>query len=106
MVRRSGRREHGDSGRGHARHAEAGLPSIPVYGRAYPSSVSTATLGYTIAAGPTYVARDLVDADYYSATTFNAPETYSLIKSSEQFYEISFNHRLAFVRATDVDVVG
>ena len=80
--------------------------SIPVYGRAYPSSVSTATLGYTIPAGQTYVAKDLVGADYYSASTFNAPETYSLITSNEKFYEISFNHRIAFVKATDVDIVS
>jgi len=85
---------------------KAGLASIPVYGRAYPSSVSTATLGYTIPAGQTYVASDLVSADYYNATTYNAPQTYSVIKSDEKFYEISFNHRVAFVRATDVDVVN
>jgi hypothetical protein len=84
----------------------AGLASIPVYGRAYPSSVSTATLGYTIPAGQVYVARDLVGADYYNATTFNAPSTYSLISSNEKYYEISFNHRIAFVRASDVEVVG
>jgi len=85
---------------------KAGLASIPVYGRAYPSSVSTATLGYTIPAGQTYVAKDLVGADYYSASTYNAPETYSVLTGPERFYEISFNHRLAFVRATDVDVVS
>jgi N-acetyl-anhydromuramyl-L-alanine amidase AmpD len=85
---------------------KAGLASIPVYGRAYPSSVSTATLGYTIPAGQTYVATDLVGADYYSASTYNAPETYSVVKSDEKFYEISFNHRIAFVKATDVDTVS
>jgi len=85
---------------------KAGLGSIPVYGRSYPSSVSTATLGYTIPAGQTYVARDLVGADYYSASTFNAPATYSVVTSNEKFYEISFNHRLAFVKATDVDTVS
>jgi N-acetyl-anhydromuramyl-L-alanine amidase AmpD len=84
----------------------AGLASIPVYGRAYPSSVSTATLGYTIPAGQTYVAKDLVGADYYSASTFDAPETYSVVTSPEQFYEISFNHRIAFLKATDVEVVS
>jgi N-acetyl-anhydromuramyl-L-alanine amidase AmpD len=85
---------------------KAGLASIPVYGRAYPSSVSTATLGYTIPAGQTYVANDLVGADYYSASTFNAPQTYSVVMSNEKFYEISFNHRIAFVKATDVDTVS
>jgi N-acetyl-anhydromuramyl-L-alanine amidase AmpD len=94
------------AGRGTLVTPKAGLATIPVYGRAYPSSVSTATLGYTIPAGQTYVARDLVGADYYSASTFNAPETYSVVTGPEQFYEISFNHRIAFVNATDVDVVS
>jgi len=85
---------------------KAGLASIPVYGAAYPSSHSTATLGYTIAAGQTYVATDLVGADYYSATTYNSPSTYSVQTSGEKFYEISFNHRIAFVKATDVHTVG
>ena len=85
---------------------KAGLASIPVYGRAYPSSVSTATLGYTIPAGQVYVAKDLVGADYYSASTFNAPQTYSVVSSGEKFYEISFNHRFAFLSASDVDTVS
>jgi N-acetyl-anhydromuramyl-L-alanine amidase AmpD len=84
---------------------KAGLASIRVYGRAYPSSVSTATLGYTIPAGQVYVASDLVGADYYSATTFDAPSTYQVVSSGERFYAISFNHRLAYVRASDVDVL-
>jgi hypothetical protein len=84
----------------------AGLASIPVYGRAYPESVSTATLGYTIPAGQVYVADELVGADYYSASTFNAPQTYSVIRGDTRFYKISFNHRAAFVRESDVDVVG
>jgi N-acetyl-anhydromuramyl-L-alanine amidase AmpD len=86
---------------------KAGLASIPVYGRAYPSAVSTATLGYSIPAGQTYVAKDLVHADYYDAPTFTLdPSDHTVVQSSEQFYEISFNHRLAFVKATDVDTVN
>jgi hypothetical protein len=84
-----------------------GLSSIPVYGRAYPSSISTATLDqYSIPAGQTYVAKDLVTADYYSASTYNDPSSYHLYTSPEQFYEIFFNHRIAYVRKDDVDVVG
>ncbi len=84
----------------------AGLASIPVYGRAYPSSVSTATLGYGIPAGQVYVSTGTVGASYYSASTYNAPSTYAVYKSeSERFYQISFNHRLAFVRASDVEVI-
>jgi hypothetical protein len=85
---------------------KAGASSIPVYGAAYPSSYSTATLDkYSIPAGQTYVAKDLVTADHYSASTFDDPSSYSVQKSPEQFYEIFFNHRIAFVRADDVDVV-
>jgi N-acetyl-anhydromuramyl-L-alanine amidase AmpD len=85
---------------------KAGLASIPVYGRAYPESVSTATLGYTIPAGQVYVADELVGADYYSASTYNAPQTYSVITGPTRFYKISFNHRAAFVKESDVDVLG
>jgi hypothetical protein len=84
----------------------AGRDSIPVYGRAYPQAVSTDTLGYSIGAGQRYVAEALVPADYYSARTFNQPETYKVITDETSFYEISFNHRRAFVSASDVTVVG
>jgi N-acetyl-anhydromuramyl-L-alanine amidase AmpD len=84
---------------------KAGLTSIPVYGTAYPSSISTATEGYTIPAGQQYVANDLVSADHYTATTYNDPSSYTVDRSGEQFFAIQFNHRLAFVRATDVQVV-
>jgi len=29
-----------------------------------------------------------------------------VVSSGERFYQITFNHRIAFVRATDVDIVG
>jgi N-acetyl-anhydromuramyl-L-alanine amidase AmpD len=85
---------------------KAGLSSIPVYGRAYPESVSTATLPYTIPAGQVYVAKDLVQSDYYDAPTFTTNVSdHHVIKGASQFYVISFNHRLAFLSANDVDVV-
>ena len=52
-----------------------------------------------------YVAKDLVGADYYDATTFDALDTYRVFTGSTRFYEISFNHRIGFVRASDVEVV-
>jgi len=85
---------------------KAGLASIPVYGRAYPESISTATLPYTIPAGQTYVAKDLVQADYYDAPTFTTNVSdHHVIEGTSRFYVISFNHRLAFLKASDVDVV-
>jgi N-acetyl-anhydromuramyl-L-alanine amidase AmpD len=82
-----------------------GLASIAVYGTAYPSSISTATEGYTIPAGQQYVASDLVSADHYTATTYNDPSSYTIERSNEQFFAIQFNHRLAYVRASDVTVI-
>lgn len=95
----------GDYGGGTLVTPRAGLAAIPVYGRAYPVDISTATLGYTIPAGQVYVAKDLVGADYYDATTFDALDTYRVFTGSTRFYEISFNHRIAFLKADDVDVV-
>ena len=51
------------------------------------------------------MAKDLVGADYYDATTFDALDTYQVFTGDTKFYEISFNHRIAFLRASDVDVV-
>ncbi len=84
---------------------KAGRTSIPVYGRAYPESISTATLTmYSIPAGQQYVAYQKVKGDYYEATTFNDPDSYVLHTTSSDFYMIQFNHRLAFLKASDVDV--
>jgi N-acetyl-anhydromuramyl-L-alanine amidase AmpD len=82
-----------------------GADSIAVYGAAYPSSRPAPTLQYTIPAGQVYVAKDLVRASYYSATTFNDPASYQVITEPTRFYEISFNHRIAYVRADDVRVL-
>jgi hypothetical protein len=64
-----------------------------------------AQLGYAIPAGHAYVATDLVAADYYDRDDLQRPSAYTVFTSDEKFYVISFNHRLAFVRAMDVDTV-
>jgi hypothetical protein len=81
-----------------------GLSSIPVYGTAYPPGESTPL--YSIPAGQTYVAKDLVTADHYLASTFDDPSSYYVETSPVQSYEIFFNHRIAYVRADDVEAVG
>jgi len=84
---------------------KAGTASIPVYGRAYPESISTATLTmYSIPAGQKYVAYEKVKGDYYEATTFKNLDSYVLHTTASDFYMIQFNHRLAFVKASDVDI--
>jgi N-acetyl-anhydromuramyl-L-alanine amidase AmpD len=86
---------------------KAGLSRIDVYGRAYPESISTARLTrYSIAAGQSYVAYEKVRGAYYEATTFDDLESYRLHTTTTEFYLIQYNHRLAFVKASDVDVVG
>ena len=85
---------------------KAGATSIRVYGRAYPESISTATMTqYSIAAGQRYVSYEKVKGDYYDAPTFNDLANYHLITGNTEFYLIRFNHRLAYVRASDVDVI-
>jgi len=86
---------------------KAGAASVDVYGRAYPESISSARLTrYSIAAGQAYVAYDKVVGAYYEATTFDDLESYRLHTTPTEFYLIQYNHRLAFVRASDVEVVA
>jgi hypothetical protein len=90
----------------------AGLTSIAVYGRAYPEAAayegttvtvqSVVPLQYSIGAGQRYATTGQVPAGYYSATTFNGPTT--SVEGQEKYLQISFNHRLAFVLAADVNV--
>jgi hypothetical protein len=94
---------------------KAGKASIPVYGRAYPEASaypvgvpvqSIVPLQYNIPAGQVYVAKDLVKGDYYRAPTYTFdPSDHTVVEGQEQYYLIFFNHRFAFVKASDVDVV-
>jgi hypothetical protein len=95
---------------------KAGLASIPVYGGAYPEAAAFASAGipkvinnalqYRIPAGQVYVSKDLVSADYYYAKLYNNPSTYKVVEGEDEYYEISFNHRVAFVKKSDVDIVN
>jgi N-acetyl-anhydromuramyl-L-alanine amidase AmpD len=86
---------------------KTGSTSIPVYGRAYPESISTSTMAqYSIPAGQRYVAYEKVKGDYYDAPTFNDLPSYHVVTTETEFYLIRFNHRLAYVKASDVDVIG
>ncbi len=104
-----------------ARHVvtPAGSSAIPVYGRAYPEASAypaelsaeaakatqiVAPLGYTIPAGQSYVADDAVASDFYYAENIDgsAVDDRTMIVGTTQYYPIRFNHRLAFVKASDV----
>ncbi|MFG1908013.1 N-acetylmuramoyl-L-alanine amidase [Kribbella sp. NPDC048928] len=95
---------------------KAGKLSVPVYGRAYPEQSAypagipyqTVTpLQYTIAAGQAYPVGDLnIETDYYRAVTFDGqpPTDHVQVQGKDRYYQIWFGHRMAYVRAADVDV--
>ncbi|MCA1222783.1 N-acetylmuramoyl-L-alanine amidase [Streptomyces sp. 8L] len=100
--------------------ARAGAASIPVYGRAYPEDAAYAPTGvpvqdqnsasltkYGIPAGQAYVqAGPARPGDYWNAGTFagTAPHDRTLVTGTATFYPIRYNHRLAWVRSSDVQV--
>ncbi|MFF4272297.1 N-acetylmuramoyl-L-alanine amidase [Streptomyces sp. NPDC001536] len=91
---------------------KAGVESVPVYGRAYPEASaypagvpaqSVSPLPYKLLKGQKYVAGDKVPGEYYYAVTF-ATDAHRVVVGKDLYYEIQFGHRVAFVRAADVDV--
>ncbi|MGW4874950.1 N-acetylmuramoyl-L-alanine amidase [Streptomyces sp. NPDC004262] len=92
---------------------KAGLDEIPVYGRAlpeeeaYPEGMeedSDTPLPYTLRAGQRYVTQAGVSSSYVDRSTFtDVPQP--VVLGREMYYEIQFGHRLAYVRANDVDLV-
>ncbi len=94
---------------------KTGSTSIPVYGAAYPEAsaypsavpvTQVVKLAYTIRAGQQYPLAGAVPADYYYAATVDSslPDDHTLIIGTTPYYQISFNHRRFFVRASDVTV--
>ncbi|MFC0055043.1 N-acetylmuramoyl-L-alanine amidase [Streptomyces actinomycinicus] len=90
-----------------------GLDEIPVYGRAlpeedaYPDDVdepSESPLPYSFLAGQRYVTQSGVGSSYTPKSFSDAPNP--VVWGREKYYEIQFGHRLGYVRASDVDVVG
>jgi len=110
-----------------------GSKAVQVYGRAYPeasdyppsqaafgATVAQGTgykdLPYTIPAGQAYVTAGEVTGDYYQYNgTYNAKDTDCASAADQcevigrtqasQYYQISYDHRLGFVKATDVQVI-
>jgi N-acetyl-anhydromuramyl-L-alanine amidase AmpD len=91
-----------------------GLSEIPVFGRAlpeeeaYPEGVEEepeSPLPYHLMAGQRYVTQASIDSSYVPRSTFlDTPA--AVVKGDEQYYEIQFGHRLAYVRSSDVDVLN
>ncbi|WP_051943855.1 N-acetylmuramoyl-L-alanine amidase [Streptacidiphilus rugosus] len=94
---------------------------IPVYGRAYPEASAypaglaslaaspdqqLSPLADTIAPGQAYLAGPQTSGDFY-AQSFDCagPVGCQVVIGTTQYYPIRFNHRLAFVRASDVQLI-
>lgn len=91
---------------------KAGLADIPVYGRAYPEkeaypegvpAQSVSPLPYRLPTGQKYVVGGTVPGEYYYAVTFTT-DSHKVVVGKDLYYEIQFGHRVAFVRAADVQV--
>jgi N-acetyl-anhydromuramyl-L-alanine amidase AmpD len=95
-----------------------GSGSIPVYGAAYPEAAAYEGTGieewargnadplYLIPEGQLYIATGPFQSTYYHAKYFNDPETNQVVIGEEEYYQIFFNHRLGFVKKSDVEVVN
>lgn len=92
-----------------------GTAAVAVYGRSYPEDAAYAGTGvpvqgsnsasltkYTIPADQAYVAAGAPVAGdyYYGGTTLG-----TLVKGTQTFYPIRYNHRIAWVRTADVQQV-
>ncbi|MFI1658670.1 N-acetylmuramoyl-L-alanine amidase [Streptomyces sp. NPDC020472] len=89
-----------------------GLAEVPVYGRAYPEASaypagvpvqSVSPLPYRLLAGQRYVVGGSTPGEYYFAPVFD-PSGHTVVRGQEEYYQIQFGHRVAFVKAADVRV--
>lgn len=87
-----------------------GKTTIRVYGSPYPEASAYPSwikkykarltpLQYSIPHGQKYAVIDRVTADYYWSPTMTR---HAFVKSPTAYYQIFFNHRFAYVRASDV----
>ncbi|HLO04667.1 MAG TPA: peptidoglycan recognition family protein, partial [Symbiobacteriaceae bacterium] len=93
---------------------KAGKSSIPVYGTAYAEAsayppgipVRANNKLYDLPSGQVYVAAEKLKGRFYRAVVYSVdPSVHKYIVGNEEWYRIQFNHRWAFVKAADVDVV-
>ncbi|MER6012072.1 N-acetylmuramoyl-L-alanine amidase [Streptomyces bluensis] len=90
-----------------------GLTEIPVYGRAYPEAgaypegvpvQSVSPLPYKLLQSQRYVAGDRGPGEYFYSPTFDTAP-HRVVVGKDQYVEIQFGHRVAYVRAADVLVL-
>lgn len=94
--------------------AKEGRASIPVYAGAYPeSSAYPATIPdqsltplYALPAGQAYTTVQKESSDYFYDATYNfsLPDDHMIVRGEDKYYRIMFNHRVGYVKTSDVDV--
>lgn len=108
----------------------AGNTAVQVYGRAYPDPTTAYTgnptlnaqaaqnfaltpLSYSIQPGQAYLASAAVTGDYYDSNNYYANYASCVAgggckyyTSALQYYPISFNHRLVYVKTSDVKLIS
>lgn len=96
-----------------------GKDTIPVYGAAYPEDAAYKGTGideadrgdiqplqYEISEGQKYVADGPFQSDYYYSKFYDSLSENQVVKGQDAYYQISLNHRLAFVKKDDVHIVA
>ncbi|HZG14781.1 MAG TPA: peptidoglycan recognition family protein [Candidatus Bathyarchaeia archaeon] len=89
--------------------------NVPVYGAAfpeasaYPSDVPPRNMEvlYRIDEGQAYVVAEKTKGNYYHAVTFSHDpydDDHKMVIGEEEYYQIYFNHRFGFVKASDVEI--
>ncbi|MGA5699206.1 N-acetylmuramoyl-L-alanine amidase [Peterkaempfera bronchialis] len=91
----------------------AGRTDVPVYGRAYPEAdayppgvpvQAVAPLAYRMPAGQRYAVGGTEPARYAWCADYD-PAGHRVVTGRTVYYRIQFGHRIAFVKADDVDLV-
>ncbi|MDH5108946.1 N-acetylmuramoyl-L-alanine amidase [Lentilactobacillus kefiri] len=89
-----------------------GSKDVPIYGCAYPDnqileknqvSGVTPTTIYQIKPGRKYVYGGTVRGDYFNSH-FDSAGDGNVIQGTEEYYQIQFNHRIAFIKAADAEL--
>lgn len=103
------------AGQGLKVRPKVGQATIPVYGRAYPEAAAypqgispqAITSIYSLPADNIVVATQLYTSTYYYSPVYTPtldPSSHIVVSGQTKYYQINFNHRFGFVKATDVEV--
>jgi N-acetyl-anhydromuramyl-L-alanine amidase AmpD len=90
-----------------------GSNAVPVYGRAYPEPEAypkgvpvqaIVPLQYSIPQGQRYAVGLATHGEYYYAVTFDQA-SHTVVRGRTLYYQIQLGHRVAFVKADDVNIL-